>query len=99
MQLKNVNLIFLGRRYSGQLSINPVYKIIEKLMNNNMPTKKNLYFDLEIKLLIELTISDSTQQNCESAPRQNNIKKNKIDQRPEGSSCRTTYKYKNINRY
>ena len=27
MQLKNVNLIFLGRRYSGQLSINPVYKI------------------------------------------------------------------------
>ena len=57
------------------------------------------YFDLEIKLLIELTISDSTQQNCESAPRQNNIKKNKIDQRPEGSSCRTTYNYKNINRY
>ena len=25
MQAKNVNLIFLGRRYPGQLSINPVY--------------------------------------------------------------------------
>ena len=47
---------------------------------------------------MELTISDSTQQNCESAPRQNNIKKNKIDQRPEGSSCRTTCQYKRIKR-
>ena len=55
MQLKNVNLIFRGRKYSGQLSINPV-------------------------------INDSTQQNWESAPKQNSIRKNRIDQRPEGSS-------------